>query len=258
MTSLPPRFGIVTGGGTGIGRAMALALAGQGAAVLICGRRESVLREAVQAAQGLPGSLEILAGDLTRETGVAALVEKMRSRGGQLHFLVNNAGISGMNPLEGPTGSDPWGRIIETNLTLPYRLCRALLPFMPAGGRILNVSSVLGKFGVPGYSAYCSSKHGIIGLTRALAMELAPRKITVNAICPGWVETEMARSGMEGIAARLGITVEKFHGDAMSRVPMGRMLRPEEIAPLALYLLSEEAGMMTGQAINLCGGATTA
>jgi NAD(P)-dependent dehydrogenase (short-subunit alcohol dehydrogenase family) len=89
-------------------------------------------------------------------------------------------------------------------------------------------------------------------------MELAPRKITVNAICPGWVETDMARAGMEGIARRLGVSVEQFHSDAMTRVPLGRMLVAEEIAPLALYLLSDAAGMMTGQAINLCGGATTA
>src|SRR5262249_19325494 len=196
--------------------------------------------------------------DLERDADFDLLVQRVRSRGGPVHFLVNNAGVSGMNPLAGSGEDDPWDRILNLNLTLPYRLCRALVPLMATGGRVLNISSVLGKFGVAGYSAYCSSKHGIIGLTRALAMELAPRKITVNAICPGWVDTDMARQGMQNSAARLGISVDQFHADAMSRVPMGRMLQPDEIAPLALYLLSDAAGMMTGQAINLCGGATTA
>ena len=258
MHSATHRMGIVTGGGTGIGRAVALALSAAGNHVLICGRRESALLETARAAEGHTGRMETLACDLTQAGGAKALVDWSRSSGGKLSFLVNNAGVSGMNPLDGKPEDDPWDKILETNLTAPYRLVKALVPGMVDGGRILNVSSVLGKFGVPGYTAYCASKHGIIGLTRALAMELAPRKITVNAICPGWVETDMARSGMEGIARRLGVSVEQFHGDAMSRVPLGRMLQAEEIAPLALYLLSEAAGMMTGQAINLCGGATTA
>ena len=258
MPSAQPKIGVVTGGGTGIGRAVALALAGGGSRVLICGRREAVLQETAKAAGGRAGKIETLVCDLTQDGGVKSLVERIRSAGDRLSFLVNNAGVSGMNPLDGKPEEDLWDKILETNLTAPYRLCKALVPFMEEGGRILNVSSVLGKFGVPGYSAYCASKHGIIGLTRALAMELAPRKITVNAICPGWVETDMASAGMEGIARRLGVTVEEFHSDAMSRVPLGRMLQPEEIAPLALYLLSDSAGMMTGQAINLCGGATTA
>jgi len=258
MHSTSHRIGIVTGGGTGIGRAVALALSGAGNRVLICGRRESALKEAAKAAEGHLGKIETSAGDLTTDGGVAALLKWVRSAGGRLSFLVNNAGVSGMNPLDGKPEEDFWDKILETNLTAPYRLCKALVPTMGEGGRILNISSVLGKFGVPGYTAYCASKHGVIGLTRALAMELAPLKITVNAICPGWVETDMARSGMEGIARRLGVSVEQFHRDAMSRVPLGRMLQPEEIAPLALYLLSDASGMMTGQAINLCGGATTA
>jgi NAD(P)-dependent dehydrogenase (short-subunit alcohol dehydrogenase family) len=258
MTSTPLKFGIVTGGGTGIGRAVALALAGAGNRVLICGRREAALQETAESAGGHAGRIEILACDLTQRGVAKMLVDKVRAAGGALHYLVNNAGVSGVNPLDEPYEDDPWDKILETNLTAPYRLCKSLVPFMEEGGRIVNISSVLGKFGVPAYSAYCASKHGIIGLTRALAMELAPRKITVNAICPGWVETDMARSGMERTARRLGVAVEEFHRDAMSRVPMGRMLQPEEIAPLALYLLSDASGMMTGQAINLCGGATTA
>jgi ketoreductase len=115
---------------------------------------------------------------------------------------------------------------------------------------------VLGKFGVPGYAAYCASKSGLIGLTRALAQELAGRGITVNAICPGWVDTEMARRGMETQAEKLNISFEEFRQRALSVVPIGRMLEPSEIADLAVYLASEAASGLTGQAISLCGGTT--
>jgi NAD(P)-dependent dehydrogenase (short-subunit alcohol dehydrogenase family) len=258
MATETGRVGIVTGGGSGIGRAIAVGLARSGARVLICGRRAAALEAAALEAQDARGKIEIVPGDLLQSSTLASLEAKVRGAGGKLHFLVNNAGVSGMNPLDGPPEEDAWDRILETNLAVPYRLIRSLAPLMPEGGRILNVSSVLGKFGVAGYSAYCASKHGLIGMTRALALELAPRKITVNAICPGWVETDMARSGMESISRRLGIPVEQFRSEALARVPMGRMLRSEEIVPLALYLLSEESAMMTGQALNLCGGATTA
>ena len=255
---LAGKTGIVTGGGSGIGRALALAAVGEGARVLICGRRERLLRETVEQAPRGNGSLSPLALDLAEGGAPEKLAGWVRSGAGRLDFLVNGAGISGVNYLDEATGEDVWDRILLTNLTVPYRLCRTLVPFMGHGGRILNISSVLGKFGVAGYSAYCSSKHGIVGMTRALAAELAPSGITVNAICPGWVETEMAAAGMARGAKRLGLSTEEFRRDALARVPLGRILQPEEIAPLALYLLSEESGGMTGQAVNLCGGATTA
>jgi len=125
-----------------------------------------------------------------------------------------------------------------------------------ANGRIINVSSVLGKFGVPGYSAYCATKHGMIGFTRALALEVVGRGITVNAICPGWVDTEMARFGIEESAANQGITPEEFKKQAVAAVPIGRFLDADEVAKLVLYLASDKAGGITGQAINICGGQT--
>jgi NAD(P)-dependent dehydrogenase (short-subunit alcohol dehydrogenase family) len=120
------------------------------------------------------------------------------------------------------------------------------------------VSSVLGKFGVPGYSAYCASKTALIGFVRALALELAPRKITVNAICPGWTDTEMAWSGMRDISASLGVSIEEFKRDAMSRVPLGEMVQPNEVANLAAFLASDTGRNMTAQAISICGGSTQA
>jgi NAD(P)-dependent dehydrogenase (short-subunit alcohol dehydrogenase family) len=118
------------------------------------------------------------------------------------------------------------------------------------------ISSVLGKFGVPGYSAYCTAKTGLIGFTRSLALELAPRKITVNAICPGWTDTEMARAGMRDIAAAQGTSVDEFKREAMSRVPLGEMVEPEEVANLVAFLASEMGNKITGQAISICGGST--
>jgi NAD(P)-dependent dehydrogenase (short-subunit alcohol dehydrogenase family) len=120
------------------------------------------------------------------------------------------------------------------------------------------ISSVLGKFGVPGYTAYCTAKTGLIGFTRALALELAPRKIAVNAICPGWTDTEMARSGMRDIADAQGITVEEFREQAMSRVPLGEMVQPEEVANLVAFLCAATGSKITGQALSICAGSTQA
>ena len=119
-----------------------------------------------------------------------------------------------------------------------------------------NISSVLGRFGVPGYTAYCASKHGVIGFTRALALELAPRQITVNALCPGWVDTEMAVQGMEQGAAATGQTFEQFRERALGAVPIKRIIQPEEVAELVRFVASPGAAAITGQTYNICGGQT--
>src|SRR5204863_1760112 len=138
-----------------------------------------------------------------------------------------------------------WYRILDVNLSGAWRVCRAALPFLPDGARILNMSSVVGRFGVAKHAAYSSTKHGLIGFTRSLALELAPRKITVNALCPGWTDTEMARAGMRDIAASLGITVEQFEKEAMSRVPLGEMVDPDEVANLVYFLAAETGNKIT-------------
>jgi NAD(P)-dependent dehydrogenase (short-subunit alcohol dehydrogenase family) len=253
-TPLAGQHSLVTGGGTGIGRAIALALARRGARVAVAGRRRGPLDETAAAAP--LGSVEAVELDVADAGAVAERVAELGERfGGRLDILVNNAGVGGPNgcALEGP---DRWSEVIRTNLDGLFFVTRAAAPLLPEGGRVINIASVLGKFGVPGYTAYCASKHGVIGFTKALALELAPRRITVNAVCPGWVDTEMARQGMELLAAASGVSYSEARRRALDAVPLQRIIRPEEVGDLVSYLVSPSASAMTGQAISLCGGST--
>ena len=137
-----------------------------------------------------------------------------------------------------------------------YLVTRQAVACLRQGGRVINLSSVLGRFGVAGYTAYCAAKHGVIGFTRALALELVERQITVNAVCPGWVETAMAEQGMRQGAAALGISVDAFRRQALEAVPTHRIVQPEEVAALIDFLASPEATAITGQTYNICGGQT--
>ena len=249
------RVALVTGGGKGIGRAIALALAREGARVAIGGRDPAALQAT---REELGGGALALPLDVTDPESVERFVAQASERLGATWILVNNAGMSARTPIDADADR-LWERILATNLTGMYRCSRAALARMPdhGGGRIINLSSVLGKFGVAGYTAYCAAKHGVIGFTRALALEVAPRGITVNALCPGWVDTAMAHRGFAAGAATSGISVEGFQREALARVPLGRIIEPAEVGELAVYLASDAAAMMTGQAINLCGGATT-
>jgi len=268
MRGFSGRVVLVTGGGTGIGRALAAAFHQEGANVAIASRDPRHLAEAAAAIQregtgggAAAGSDRLMSVplDVRLSQSAQTAARTVASSWARIDVLINNAGVSGRSPIldDGEKGAAFWEDVIGTNLMGLYHMTRAALPLMPEGGRVINISSVLGKFGVAGYSAYCASKHGAIGFTRALAAELAPRRITVNAICPGWVDTAMAERGVRETAAALGITPSQFQQQAMERVPLGRFLEPAEVAPLALYLASEAAAGMTGQAINIEGGATT-
>ena len=246
---------IVTGGGTGIGRGIALALAGAGAAVAIGGRRREPLQATLREVRALGARGHAFALDVTKRAAAARALGKAADALGGLDVLVNNAGVGGPNACALP-GPDRWDEVVRTNLDGMFHCTVALVARLADGGRIVNVSSVLGRFGVPGYTAYCASKAGVIGFTRALALEVAPRKITANAICPGWTDTEMARTGMELLAKATKTTYAKARQQALAAVPLQRIAQPEEIGALVVYLCSSAAAGMTGQAVALDGGAT--
>jgi NAD(P)-dependent dehydrogenase (short-subunit alcohol dehydrogenase family) len=226
---------VVTGAGTGIGRAIARRLADEGARLTLLARDESRLLDVVPGAT--TRSVDIRDSDAVR----AAFDEP-------LDALVANAGIGGPNE---PGAADRWDDIVQTNLYGTYWCCRAAEPLLPDGGRIVVTSSILARIGVPGYTAYCASKAGLLGLVRAFAAELAPRQIQVNAVSPGWVNTEMAWDGLAGISENRDEAFEI----AMREVPLRRMSEPEEIAGTVAWLLSPDATGVTGQGVDHNNGA---
>ncbi len=262
---LRDRVAVVTGGGRGIGKAIATLFHAEGAKVAVASRNVKGLQTfALERNQGGEHRLLPLRCDVTRADEIEVMIGNVIELWDRIDILVNNAGVSGLTPIlpgaETGPGADPdrmWQEIIATNLTGMYRCTREAARHMPGGGtgRILNLSSVLGKFGVPGYAAYCASKHGVIGFTKALALELAPKGVTVNALCPGWVDTEMAAQGVAAGAVRAGVSPEEFRRRAEAQVPLGRFVAPEEVARLALFLASDAGASITGQSWNLDGGA---
>jgi NAD(P)-dependent dehydrogenase (short-subunit alcohol dehydrogenase family) len=231
------RLAVVTGGTRGIGRAIAGRLAGTGFDVLAAARQEP--------RQVLPDGVRFAACDVADPASVAALFDAL----GRVDVLVNNAGLAGANALDGDDAL--WFAIIGSNLHGTYHCCKAALGKLPDGaGRIVNIASILGLRGVADQTAYCAAKHGVIGLTRALALALAPRGITVNAVCPGWVTSDMAEQRFR----ELGIS-EK---EAAAGVPTGRITSPEEVAEAVAFLIGPGAASITGHALPLDGGTLAA
>ena len=256
-TILNGKIALVTGGGSGIGKAIALKLAQNGAKVAIASRSPDKVEQTAEEFKKRGLDVLPIVMNVRDKADVEGGIQKTLSACGSIHILVNNAGISGLSMMSDPDDRK-WYDIIDTNLHGMFLVTKAVLKHMPdqAGGRIINISSVLGKFGVPGYTAYCTTKHGMIGFTRALALEVVSRGITVNTICPGWVDTEMATLGINETAAHLGITAEEFRAQATAAVPIRRFLEAEEIAEFVCYIASDAARGITGQAMNICGGQT--
>jgi len=247
---LSGKVAFVTGASRGIGEAIARRFGDEGARVVLAARDAAACETHAGAMRARGQEALAIACDVTDRGSVARAVAAAVERFGRIDVVVNDAGAGGATPLDDPNPDESrWDTILATNLTGAFRVIREASPHLADGGRVLNMSSVLGRFGVAGFSAYAASKHGVIGLTRALALELAPRGITVNALCPGWVETEMAREGFR----RMG-NEEEGRAKAAKMAPLGRVLDPEEIASLAVYLASDEARSVTGQAIVIDGG----
>ena len=242
----------VTGAGTGIGRAIAHRLAAEGFALTLSGRRAEPL-EATAADLAVPVRVAPL--DVTDGPAVRAVLAAGTAELGPLSLVVANAGVGGPNGPEDP-GGDRFHELVATNLTGTYHTLRSAVEHLTdaAPARLVAVSSILARIGVPGYSGYCASKAGILGLVRSLAAELAHRA-TVNAVCPGWVDTDMAREGIEGMAAAMDVSFDEAHAMAMTQVPMGRMGTPAEVAGLVAWLASADAAGTTGQAFDANGGA---
>jgi NAD(P)-dependent dehydrogenase (short-subunit alcohol dehydrogenase family) len=253
---LSGQHAVVTGGGTGIGAASALALARLGARLTLMGRREDVLKRQAEAIRDAVAGTAIAthALDVTDVDKVAvAFAEAQRSA--PITILVNNAGTAESAPFE-KTGLDLLERMLAVNLKAAFLCTQAVLPAMQAAkyGRIINIASTAGLTGYAYVTAYVAAKHALVGLTRALALETAKRGITVNAVCPGFTETDLVARSVETIVAKTGRSAEAARAELAKTNPMGRLVTPEEVASAVAYLALRSASAITGQAIVIAGG----
>jgi NAD(P)-dependent dehydrogenase (short-subunit alcohol dehydrogenase family) len=242
---------LVTGAGRGIGLTIAQALSGAGAHVTLVGRDRVRIEAAATALRDTQG----VAADVTDAESVGSAFAAARARFGPVDILVNNAGQAESAPF-GKTDLALWNRMIAVNLTGTFLCAREALPDMVArgAGRIVNVASTAGLIGYAYVSAYCAAKHGVVGLTRSLALETATRGITVNAVCPGYTETDIVRDAVANIMHKTGKSEAEAREALTARNPQGRRVQPREVADAVLWLVSPCAASITGQAISVSGG----
>jgi meso-butanediol dehydrogenase/(S,S)-butanediol dehydrogenase/diacetyl reductase len=251
--NLKGKVALITGGGTGIGTAIAERFVADGAKICITGRRKELLEKV---AKSLPsGSVVICQGDVSKEEDVKRMVETTVKFGGKINVLVNNAGTNHPAPI---VDLDPkmWREVIEVNLTGPYLLMKAVIPHMlkEGGGSIINISSLGGMRCLPAMPAYCSSKAGLIMLTQQAALEYGRNNIRCNAVCPGGVKTEMTRKDFGQFGKMLGIEPDTFIDQIAVEIPMHRFATSSEMGGLCSYLASDDSSFMTGAVITMDGG----
>jgi NAD(P)-dependent dehydrogenase (short-subunit alcohol dehydrogenase family) len=252
MAELQGKAAFVTGGGRGIGRAIALALAEAGASVAVTGRNTANLEQVAAEIAERGGRALALPCDVADGQAVGAAVAQARAGLGPILILVNNAGITASVKFA-DIDDATWERIMRINATGPFFCCRAVVPDMVAGqwGRIVNIASIAALAGLPYSAAYSASKHALLGLTRSLALELARYNITANALCPGWVETDMLRDAVASIVTTTGRTPEEARASVLALAQQRRVTTPEEVATAALRLVGPEGAAINGQAITI-------
>ena len=243
---LAGKVALITGASRGLGKAMALALAGEGAAIALVARDREALQEAAEEVWRTGSGAQVFQADVTSEEQVLRLEREVAEAFGRVQILINNAGINIRKQLTEFT-LDEWRRVLDTSLTSTFLMCRAFVPHMKGSGygRVINLASTMAHVSIPGRSAYSASKSAILGLTRALALELAPEGITVNAISPGPFATEMNTPLIEN---------PELNAQFVAKIPLGRWGRVEEVGQLAVYLCSPEAGFITGTDVLIDGG----
>jgi NAD(P)-dependent dehydrogenase (short-subunit alcohol dehydrogenase family) len=248
--SLEGRTALVTGGGRGIGRAIAERLAREGAKVVVTGRTETEITEVAAAQGGVAIQL-----DVTDRAAVEAALRSLDERGLHIDVLINNAGAAESAPFD-RTPDEVWDRMMAVNVTSAFLLCRTLIPKMIARGfgRAINIASNAGLTGYAYSSAYCASKHAMIGMMRAIALEIARTPVTINAVCPGWVQTRMAEEAVSRIARKTGRDAADATRQLEAMSPQRRMIDPVEVAHVVAMLCSPDARGIHGQAIPVDGG----
>jgi len=256
--NLEGQHAIVTGGSRGIGAAIATALAERGASITLMARSIGDLRAHAAALQQLGGSVQVLECNVADEASVERAFERAESGLGAASILINNAGTAKSAKFVA-TSRAVWDQMIAVNLTGTYLCTARAIPAMLAAknGRIVNIASTAGLRGYKTMTAYCAAKHGVVGLTRALAMETAKLGVTVNAVCPGYTDTDLTDSAVENIVNAFGKTPAEARAMLVAIIPRGVMTTPNEVASAVAWLCAPESGAITGIALPVAGGEVT-